>query len=131
MSDDSYEVGYRKPPKATRFRKGKSGNPKGRPKGSPNVLTAIDRAIHEKVAINENGKRREISKLDAAAKQLANKAAQGDQRAIGQLLAISAMLDERGAAAASPPLEEADEQVADLIVERIRKAKVPDKRGGK
>lgn len=131
MSDDSYDVGYGKPPKATRFKKGKSGNPKGRPKGSPNVMTAIDRAIHEKVAINENGKRREISKLDAAAKQLANKAAQGDQRAIGQLLAISAMLDERGAAAASPPLEEADEQVADLIVERIRKAKVPDKRGGK
>lgn len=131
MSDDSYEVGYRKPPKATRFKKGKSGNPKGRPKGSPNVMTAIDRAIHEKVVINENGQRRTISKLDAAAKQLANKAAQGDQRAIGQLLAISALLDERGAAAVSPPLEEADEQVADLIVERIRKANVPDKRGGK
>ena len=131
MSDDSYEVGYGKPPKATRFKKGKSGNPKGRPKGSPNVMTAIDRAIHEKVVINENGQRRTISKLDAAAKQLANKAAQGDPRAIGQLLAISALLDERGAAAASPPLEEADEQVADLIVARIRKAKVPDKRGAK
>ena len=131
MSDDSYEVGYGKPPKATRFKKGKSGNPKGRPKGSPNVMTAIDRAIHEKVVINENGQRRTISKLDAAAKQLANKAAQGDQRSIGQLLAIAALLDERGAAAASPPLEEADEQVADLIVERIRKAKMPDKRGGK
>ena len=131
MSDESYEVGYGKPPKATRFKKGKSGNPKGRPKGSPNVLTAIDRAIHEKVAINENGKRREISKLDAAAKQLANKAAQGDQRSIGQLLAIAALLDERAAGVVTPPLEEADEQVADLIVARIRKAKVPDKRGGK
>ena len=130
MSDDAYEVGYGKPPKATRFKKGKSGNPKGRPRGSPNVLTAIDRAIHEKVAINENGKRREISKLDAAAKQLANKAAQGDQRAIGQLLAIAAALDERNTAATSLPLEEADEQVADLIVQRIRKSK-ETKRGGK
>lgn len=127
MSDDSYEVGYCKPPKATRFRKGKSGNPKGRPKGSPNVLTAIDRAIHETVNINENGKRRTISKLDAAAKQMANKAAQGDQRALGQLLAIAALLDERAAGAVTLPLEEADEHVANLIVERIRKVKDPKK----
>ena len=31
-----YEVGYGKPPQATRFQPGKSGNPKGRPKGSRN-----------------------------------------------------------------------------------------------
>ena len=32
--EPAYEVGYAKPPKATRFQPGKSGNPKGRPKGS-------------------------------------------------------------------------------------------------
>lgn len=30
--DDGYEVGYGKPPRSTRFRKGQSGNPRGRPK---------------------------------------------------------------------------------------------------
>ena len=39
MSDDKtpddYEVGYGKPPKNTQFRKGVSGNPRGRPKKAP------------------------------------------------------------------------------------------------
>jgi len=131
MSDDSYEVGYRKPPKATRFQKGASGNPKGRPKGSPNVVTAILRAINEKVAINENGQRKIVSKLDASAKQLANKLAQGDLTAMGKLLAIMPLLDERAAGVVAPPLEEADEQVANLIVQRIRKITDPKKGGGK
>lgn len=35
-----YEVGYGKPPAETRFKKGQSGNPNGRPKGSRNRLSA-------------------------------------------------------------------------------------------
>ena len=34
----NYEVGYGKPPEASKFKKGKSGNPKGRPKGARNKL---------------------------------------------------------------------------------------------
>jgi Family of unknown function (DUF5681) len=81
-SDRSYEVGYAKPPLHTRFRKGQSGNPKGRGKGTKNFATIFMKAMSQPVTITENGKRRKISKLDAAVTQLANDAARGDKKAI-------------------------------------------------
>lgn len=76
------EVGYKKPPEATRFKPGESGNPKGRPKGAKNFATAIEEELKARITINENGKRRKISKREAIAKQLVNKAASGDSKAI-------------------------------------------------
>ena len=83
------QVGYRSPPEATRFRKGVSGNPCGRPKGSLNLATVLTRTLREKVAINENGRRKKVTKLEAALKQLVNKAAAGDLRALRHLTALA------------------------------------------
>jgi hypothetical protein len=83
-----YQVGYGKPPQHTRFRKGQSGNPKGRPKALPSLATVVNQVFNERVAIKENGERRVITKLQAALKQLANKAASGDQRAIRETIRI-------------------------------------------
>src|SRR5208282_1497815 len=84
----SAEVGYGKPPQATRFRKGQSGNPRGRPRGSRNFASLVEEALAEPVAINENGRRRKASKLQVIVKQLVNKAAQGDHRSIQLLMAF-------------------------------------------
>jgi hypothetical protein len=70
-----YQVGYGRPPQHTRFPKGQSGNPKGRPKGSRALASIWLRAMNEKITINENGQRRRITRQQAAVKQLANKAA--------------------------------------------------------
>jgi hypothetical protein len=78
----SYEVGYCKPPLTTRFRKGQSGNPKGRGKGMKNFNAAFMKAMNQKVTVSLNGKPKKISKLDAAAMQLANNAARGDKNSI-------------------------------------------------
>lgn len=91
--EKTYEVGYGKPPMATRFERGTSGNPQGRPKGRKNVLTAFREALSERVTITENGRRRTVTKLEATAKQLANKAASGDPAALRAVLAIAPALD--------------------------------------
>jgi Family of unknown function (DUF5681) len=87
--DSTYEIGFGKPPKHTRFRKGLSGNPKGRPKGRRNLATVLERTLQERVVINENGVRRTVTKLEAAVKQLVNKAAAGDLAALRQLTALA------------------------------------------
>lgn len=75
------DIGYKKPPRATQFKPGQSGNPKGRAKGSENVRTLIQKAHDAKVFVTLNGKRRSVSKLQAAFIQQANKAAAGDLKA--------------------------------------------------
>jgi hypothetical protein len=77
-----YQVGYAKPPERTRFTKGQSGNPKGRAKGSKNLSTLLTKTLNEPVVINENGRRKTITKLEAMTKQLVNTAAGGNPRAI-------------------------------------------------
>jgi hypothetical protein len=89
-----YEVGYARPPQYTRFRKGQSGNPKGRPKGLQSFARLARQAFNEKIAIKENGERRTITKLQAALKQLANKAASGDAAAIREVLRLQAVIAE-------------------------------------
>ena len=93
MADNSKigtnDVGYGKPPKNSRFKQGRSGNPRGRPKGALNMATVLARTLREKIVIDENGKRKTVSKLEAAIKQLANKAASGELRAVQLLCSVS------------------------------------------
>jgi hypothetical protein len=74
---DSYEVGYGKPPKDTRFKKGSSGNPKGRPRKTLDFDLELLRQSKATVVINVNGRPHRISKHEAVSMQLINKAASG------------------------------------------------------
>ena len=98
MADENqpeYAVGFGKPPRHTRFCKGQSGNPKGRPRGAKNLATLMEKVLKEPVVISENGKRRRITKREALIKQLVNKAIAGDPRSIKLLLAEVREIDDR------------------------------------
>jgi hypothetical protein len=86
QSDSDYEVGYGKPPEQFRFKKGQSGNPKGRPRGSKNFMTLLHKGLEQRVPVQENGRRRRISKREAMVTQAINKAASGDLKALQFLL---------------------------------------------
>jgi hypothetical protein len=78
---EDYQVGYGKPPKATQFQKGRSGNPSGRPKKRlPQMNTAkiLEHFDNQEVVLAVNGKRKRMLKAEVYFKQLFTRAINGD-----------------------------------------------------
>jgi hypothetical protein len=96
--ETDYEVGYKKPPKNSQFKKGQSGNPRGRPRGAKNSATLFNEAFDEKVSANENGRRRKITRRKAMFKQLAHRSAQGDLKATQTAMRYMSDLERRSQA---------------------------------
>ncbi len=83
-----YEVGYKKPPPRSRFRKGRSGNPKGRPKATKNLKTDLMEELRERILLREGTTRKRVSKQRALIKSLTAKAIKGDTRAASAVLGM-------------------------------------------
>jgi hypothetical protein len=124
MPDDAvanYAVGYGRPPRDTQFKRGQSGNPKGRVKGSKNLATVVLAAVNELVTVNENGRRRKITKLEAITKQLTNKAASGETKPTQMLLGLLQWFEARPEAPEKPDvIEDADREIMARLVARLK-----------
>jgi len=118
-----YEVGYRKPPRHTRFTKGQSGNPRGRSPGAKNLKTLLSDALNEFVIVTENGGRRKITKREAIITQLVNRSASADFRAIKILLDMVRDIEGQTEPASpeTPAFSEADEKVIEQLRARFSK----------
>jgi hypothetical protein len=90
------KVGYGRPPKANQFKPGKSGNPKGRPKGSLNLVNDLAAELSELITVREDGRTRRISKQRALIKSLLAKGIQGEVRAAAAVLALYARVNVEG-----------------------------------
>ena len=124
---EGYTVGYGKPPVGTRFQPGQSGNAKGRPKGIKNFGTALEEELKSRVAINENGKRKTITKREAIAKQLVNKSASGDLKATSALLSEVRLRESvSDTAPLAAPGTSRDEVTMENILKRIRQTMPAD-----
>lgn len=119
MTED--DVGYRKPPKRTQFKPGKSGNPKGRAKGQRNLRSDLTSLLKKPVTIREDGELRRVSRQEAILLSLFEKAVRGDVKASSQMLAILLRLE------AQDPPEQAPARVTDndraIIADFLRRNK--------
>lgn len=105
-----------------RFPPGQSGNRKGRPKKAKTVSEAIVTAMNKTIVASENGRKRRIRKLDAAATQIANKGASGDLRAGKMLLEMADRAEAKDAAQAAPEtLTISDQEILDDFLSAYRK----------
>lgn len=122
---DPHAVGYGRPPADTRFKAGRSGNPKGRPKGSSGLNEAIGRELLAAVTVTEDGVPRRIPKQRVIARQLVHKAAGGDLRAATVVLGAAKRLEDQGSDASAPgaapaDLPEEDQRVVQTLLARLR-----------
>ena len=115
-----YAANYRKPPEHTCFKKGQSGNPRGRtPKNLPALLAA---ALNEKVIVTENGKRRQITKREAVIAQLDNKSAAAELRATKMLIDMLRDVEKKAEPAPEKnPFAPTDKEVVQGLIARLRR----------
>jgi hypothetical protein len=116
-----YVVGYGKPPVHSRFQKGRSGNPKGRPRGRKNMSTLLSAALDASIIVVENGRRKKITKREAIVTQLVNKSASADLKATQIVLAMLQDVEARAEGSGDPAaLTDADLEIIQRIQARFR-----------
>ena len=79
-----YKIGYKRPPKETRWKKGQSGNPdRRRPARTVSALEAIDRLLLRPIEVVEKGETRRVTALEVIVLQLWQQELAGNRRALG------------------------------------------------
>lgn len=125
------KVGYKSPPEHSRFRKGQSGNPSGRPKRPADFGDDLMAELAEVIEIQEGGKRKRITKQRALIKALTAGGIKGNARAAALLMGWCARVIER-----EPDLQPdadltaEDRKIVEAYLERQVELRLAQKKGG-
>ncbi len=84
----SYEVGYRRPPLNTRFKPGRSGNPRGRPRRRPSLPEILGKELYKIIAVRDGDREERMLTLEALTKMAVRAAYKGNTRLLTLLLKI-------------------------------------------
>lgn len=118
MTDNS-GPGYRRPPRATRFKPGTSGNPHGRPKGTSDPSGELVKLLNKRITVRENGKIRRISRQMAIFQRILIKALDGDLKASAQIFSLLTKMGiQRAEPPRSAPVTENDRVIVDDFMRR-------------
>ncbi len=93
-NDDDYEVGYKKPPKNGRIKKGERRNPKGRPKNSRNYKTIVQEILNSEITVRDTTGSRKMSVRQAYLMKLIDKALKGEMRPAEILMKLEGTIEE-------------------------------------
>jgi hypothetical protein len=87
--DEGYRVGHGRPPLHSRFQPGVSGNPSGRPKGTPNLKTLLEKVLKEQIALREGNETKKLTKAEAVIRSVVIGALKGDSRSQATLFKLA------------------------------------------
>jgi hypothetical protein len=122
MASDEGAVGYKRPPKSGQFKPGKSGNPRGRPKGGSDFRADLAAEMREPIILRDkNGRAHKVAKQRALIKLLVSSALQNEKGAITALLAWMRFF---GAAAEETVTEAADLEDLDMIKDYVERTEM-------
>ena len=85
-SSHTAEVGYKRPPVHTRFQRGQSGNPRGRPSGRKSFQTLLNELLAQKISIREGDKVRRVTRAEAIMIAMINQSIKGNPRTAKMVL---------------------------------------------
>jgi hypothetical protein len=86
---DDEPIGYKRPPRKHQFQPGRSGNPRGRPKGAKGLRQILQGEFSQRMQIMEGDKPLKVSKLQLIVKRELEKAMAGNQRAIEHVISLN------------------------------------------
>ncbi len=110
--DKDCDVGYGCPPRSTRFKRGQSGNPRGRPRGRKSASTIIRDVLYRKMTVTENGRRRQLSAIEVLARQVAKESLEGNHRSRALLLKLIPVMRDLSGDEDAAPAETAEARLA-------------------